>query len=281
MKKYLLALLMTFNTPACFGSGFFPENHWQIPEDASFRSDITEEEFNEVIDEVKDIYSPRIARHLGKLTVSRQWKNATVNAYAMRIGPVYLVTMFGGLARHPSITRDGLSLVMCHEVGHHIGGAPKGGIGRGWSSVEGQSDYFASLKCLREVFKNSDNILMIEKMKVPSLVKNSCDDVYKTAGESAMCQRIAMAGLSVSNLFADLKKENPASFDTPDQRVVEETYNRHPHFQCRLDTFFQGALCDRPLEEKLSKKNVSQGTCHAKNGDTWGLRPRCWFAAQQ
>lgn len=277
-----LFFILSFHAKACLenGGGFFPENDWHIPVESSFQGGLTKEEFDQVIDEVSDIYAPRIARRLGKLIVSRQWGNTLVNAFASRLGPIYSVTMTGGLARHPEITRDGFALVMCHEIGHHIGGAPKGGFMRGWSSVEGQSDYFASLKCLRELFKKDDNVALISSHKVPAIVKEACEDIYKIEEEAAVCQRIALAGQSVSDLFAALKKEGPARFETPSTQVVSETDRKHPHFQCRLDTFFQGALCDRPLEEKLSQRNPYKGICDVKNGDKLGLRPSCWFKSE-
>jgi Zn-dependent protease with chaperone function len=54
--------------------------------------------------------------------------------------------MFGGLARDPLVTKDGFSAVICHEIGHHIAGAPRKGFS--WASNEGQADYFATTKCL-------------------------------------------------------------------------------------------------------------------------------------
>jgi hypothetical protein len=33
--------------------------------------------------------------------------------------------MFGGLARHELVTDDGFMMVVCHETGHHLGGAPR------------------------------------------------------------------------------------------------------------------------------------------------------------
>lgn len=284
MKKLLLATLLglTMNALACSEDGtggFFPENDWNIPE--NFQGGLSEEQFNKVIDHYVAIYAPKIEELGGKLNVSRGWKNGTVNASAQRLGKVYQVNMFGGLARHPEITEDGFALVLCHEIGHHIGGAPKVGGLRGmlmkWASNEGQSDYFASLKCLREGFKADDNQAIVSEMNIPALVKNSCESVYANADDSAMCQRIAMAGASVSNLFAAMRNDVPASFETPSKAVVKKTDHNHPHFQCRLDTYFQGALCDRPLDEALSQKDAVTGTCHQVNGDKIGTRPLCWY----
>ena len=282
MKRLFFAALISLNALACTEDGtggFFPENDWSIPE--SFQGGLSQEQFNKVIDQYEAIYAPKIKEDGGVLSVDRGWSNGTVNASAQRFGSTYKVNMYGGLARHPEITEDGFALVLCHEIGHHIGGAPKVGGFRGmlmkWASNEGQSDYFASLKCLREGMKNEDNQAVVANMNVPALVKNNCDSVYANADESAMCQRIAMAGASVSNLFAAMSKKDQAKFETPSKDVVRKTDDAHPHFQCRLDTYFQGALFDRPLDEALSQKDATTGTCHPSNGDKVGLRPLCWY----
>ena len=86
---------------------------------------MTEERFNSVIDKVENIYKPVIDGMGAKLSIIRKWDDGTVNAYAQRSGKTWKVSMFGGLARHEAITDDGFALVVCHEIGHHIGGAPK------------------------------------------------------------------------------------------------------------------------------------------------------------
>ena len=86
---------------------------------------MTQETFNAVIDSVETIYAPIVAEYGGRLKVERKWDDGTANAYAQRSGSTYKVSMFGGLARHETITPDGFALVVCHEIGHHIGGAPK------------------------------------------------------------------------------------------------------------------------------------------------------------
>lgn len=282
MKILLIALLVTFNAFACSedgSGGFFPENDWSIPE--SFQGGLSEDQFNKVIDQYFALYAPRISELGGELKVSRGWKNSKVNASAQRFGSTYQVNMYGGLARHPEITEDGFALVLCHEIGHHIGGAPKIGGLRGmimkWASNEGQSDYFASLKCLREGMKGQDNQAHIAKLSIPAVVKTQCDNVYPNSDDSALCQRISMAGSSVSNLFAAMRKKEMAKFETPSKEVARKTDDNHPHYQCRLDTYFQGALCDRPLDEALSQEDAVVGTCDIANGDKIGLRPVCWY----
>lgn len=260
--------------------GFLPENDLYIPAGMkSINTGITESQFNEAIDKVEKIYAPIVSNMGGKLSIERKWTDGTVNAYAQQSGSQWKVAMFGGLARHKTITKDGMSLVVCHELGHHIGGAPKKLNGMsGWASNEGQADYFSSLKCLRKAFLNDNNIAIVAAMTVPKALVDGCTKTYKSDKEdTALCVRIGMAGKSVANLFSELSKLPETKFETPDTKVVSTTDDNHPKAQCRLDTYFQGAMCDKSFNEDVSQKDEVKGTCHPSLGDKIGTRPLCWF----
>ncbi len=269
--------------------GFLPENDLYIPAGMKgINGGITEAQFNSAIDKVEAIYAPIISNLGAKLEIDRKWDDGTVNAYAQQSGKTWKVAMFGGLARHETITEDGMSLVVCHEIGHHIGGAPKkggsaGGWGGGagastWASNEGQADYFATLKCLRKSFLNDDNIAIVSTMTVPKALTDACKKSSKNDKEdNALCIRTSMAGKSVADLFSALSKLPLAKFDTPDAKVVTKTDDNHPKAQCRLDTYFQGSLCEIGMNEDVSQKEEVKGTCHGSLGHKVGLRPLCWF----
>ena len=106
-------------------SGIVEKNDLNIPVGTKNSGGITEQEFNDAIDKVEAIYSPIISAKGKTLQVERKWDDGTVNAYAQQVGNTWKVSMFGGLARHETITSDGFTLVVCHEVGHHLGGLPK------------------------------------------------------------------------------------------------------------------------------------------------------------
>lgn len=285
MKKLSLGLLMTTiiaSQPvlACTkdgSQGFLPENKMYIPVDAKGINSISEAQFNAVIDQVEAIYRPIISTYGGELEVVRKWSDGTVNAYAEQDGKAWKVSMFGGLARHKAITADGFALVVCHELGHHIGGVPRYGSDD-WASNEGQSDYFATTKCLRRVWESENNAAIISKLKVPKFLKESCQKSWSSDSDRAICIRGSMAGDSVARLFAALSwsSKNP-KFDTPDKKEVSATSDSHPATQCRLDTYFQGALCEVPHLTEIGQQDEVSGACHGSLGMTSGLRPRCWF----
>lgn len=276
----LVSLVMSQPVLACTkdaSEGFLPKNSLNISVDDKEAAGITEAQFNRVIDQVEGIYAPIISEYGGTLQVVRKWKDGTVNAYAQQYGTNWSVSMFGGLARHKTITPDGFSLVVCHEIGHHIGGAPKY-MDEDWASNEGQADYFATLKCLRRVWQSEDNVAAMKGIDVPQFLKDSCTKQWHNKVDQALCIRGAMAGDSVAKLFAALSNQRkPAQFDTPDLDEVVMTDDAHPATQCRLDTYFQGALCEKSFNEEIGQTEEVAGTCHGSTGQSLGLRPRCWF----
>ncbi len=277
----IVALLVTNSAITCdeLGlSGFMPENDLHISVDNKFRSDMTEERFNEIIDKVDQHYAPIVKNLGGKLKWNRKWTDGTVNASAQRFLSTYVVNMYGGLARHELVTDDAFAMVVCHELGHHLGGAPKtGGIFLKWASNEGQSDYFASLKCMRRVFESENNQKIVAKMNIPAIVTTKCQQNYTQDNEVALCERIAMAGQSLAKLLGSLRGTTNLQFDTPDENVVSSMFNAHPAAQCRLDTYFQGAICDKRISDELDNKDPLAGTCNRSQGYNDGVRPLCWF----
>lgn len=270
--------------------GFLPENNFYIPVSKN-AAGMTEAQFNAAIDRVTAIYEPIVSNMGASLVTEKKWSDGTVNAYAQQSGKTWKISMFGGLARHETITEDGFSLVVCHEIGHHIGGAPKkggavsgggwwggGASASSWASNEGQADYFATLKCLRKTFLNDDNITIARNLNAPQSLVDACNKSNKNDKvDSALCVRLGMAGKSVSDLFSVLGKLPATKFETPDSRIAAKTDDNHPKAQCRLDTYFQGALCDISFNEDVSQTDEVKGTCHPKLGHKIGTRPLCWF----
>lgn len=257
-------------------SGFMPKNNLYIPTNSFLANDMSEEKFNSIIGRVINFYAPIIKEKGGVFSAVNRWDDGTVNAYAFQSGNRWVINMFGGLARHPLVTEDGLMLVACHETGHHLGGAPKYAE-IFWSTNEGQADYFAALKCMRRVLENDDNITAISKMQIDQEVIDKCELVYKAANEVALCKRIAMAGKSVAQLVSSIGDNSKIAFNTPDKKVTKETEDWHPDPQCRLDTFFSASLCDKSASEEVSETDPVPGTCVKKDGYTIGVRPLCWY----
>jgi hypothetical protein len=71
------------------------------------------------------------------------WESTTINAQAWRLGSRRYVRVYGGLVRHPALSKYGLSLSLAHETGHHLGGAPYDPA-LPHSSSQMQADYWAA-----------------------------------------------------------------------------------------------------------------------------------------
>jgi hypothetical protein len=284
MKNKMLfsaAVIMSLSLSSSFAcdihgnTGFMPKNNRWISKEDKETNGMTQEKFNAIIERVEAVYKPIVAAKGGNYIVVRNWDDGTVNAYADRNDGNWNVNMFGGLARSPEVTDDGFMLVVCHETGHHLGGAPR--YSGNWAANEGQADYFGTLKCMRRVLGNDDNVSIVSKMNIDQEVKDKCQLVYKSDSEVALCERIAMAGKSLALLLADLGGSGSVAFTTPDKSVVKKTFDAHPQAQCRLDTYFQGGLCDKSVDEENSATDPKPGTCVKSEGFTVGTRPLCWY----
>ncbi len=279
----LASMMMASSAFACSEdgtSGIVPENRMRIPVNAKRNGGINKEQFEKAIDDVEHVYAPIVSQMGGTLKIIRNWEDPTVNAYAQRVGSEWRVSMFGGLARHETITQDGMSLVVCHEIGHHIGGAPRkvSPWSNPWASNEGQSDYWATAKCLRRVWNNENNAEVIKTMKIPAALASACGQQRRFRRDDvSLCIRAGMAGYSVAKLFQALGRDVEPKFETPDTKVVTATNDSHPATQCRLDTYFQGSVCEVSFNEDVDSADEVRGTCHPSLGHKKGLRPLCWF----
>ena len=284
MKNFcILFMLVSFNLHA----SFLPKNALNIPVNKLNPTGISKEQFELVINKVHATYSSLVEAKGARLIINQKWDNNTVNASAARDlsrGTDWFISMYGGLARHPQMTEDAFLVVVCHELGHHLGGYPKKTqafqVDRKWSSVEGQSDYFASLKCLKKVFEKEDNEAALANKAIPKEVSEQCGISYPNQNEKLICIRSAIAGFEISKFLEVLTEtKKPVSFSTPDKKKVFKIGKDHNGAQCRLDTFFQGSLCDVDADTELSKDEAHTGACTKKNGNSSGLRPRCWMTA--
>ena len=258
--------------------GFLPENNLRVPVSVMQVGGLTKSEFDGVLDQIQKFYGPIIGAKGGKLQINREWEDDTVNASAIQYGNTWVINMYGGLARYPTVSADGFALVACHEIGHHLGGAPKiSGWSGSWATNEGGADYFASIRCMRLMFTDNENLAFVKTTDIDPVLRNTCETTYNNQADENLCMRVGMAGMNVTNLFKALKNETvQPQFNTPDPSVVGETDDSHPASQCRLDTYYQGGLCVTNVNDELSDSDYHVGTCTARS-HTIGLRPRCWF----
>jgi hypothetical protein len=279
-----------------------PSHRWMMPPNslhmldrADQASNITEEQFHQIVNDTMKIWVPIAAARGIKLVVDADWSDSTVNASAQQMGKTWQVNMYGGLARRPEVTPDGFALVVCHELGHHFAGYAFYD-NRGWASTEGESDYFATNVCAKQIwardFRGNESWRRVRN--IPPSVATKCAQAWpNNFNAQGWCVRAAGAGYSLAHLLSALGGDKAPNFDTPDPTVVKQTVGSHPNGQCRLDTYWAGALCTKTFDinvipgkdhpkgqnSKEAEMDSMRMTCYAKEGFTMGTRPSCWFKA--
>jgi len=289
MTFLALAALML---PAAAQAQFAPKNDWAKYDKLNKKdANITEAMFTKISNDMINTFAPFAALHGGTLTVVADWNDATVNSSADEQGSSWVVNTYGGLARRDEITPDGFKAVICHELGHHLGGFAFYGD-TDWAAAEGQADYFATSVCLPFIWTSEKDVNATFRTSVPKNMQKACDAKYSDTDRQNLCYRIAVAGQGLANLLAALGGDGVPSIDTADTSTVTTTNVDHPASQCRLDTYFSGGLCDATFDFKvIPGRNANGGqttkaaqdeaakySCLGTGAFQTGERPRCWFA---
>lgn len=243
-------------------------------------SNITKKEFNKIIDSVKKVYGPIFKSHRMNFRIESQWDDKQVNAFAGTRGTDRYILLYGGYARHKLMSKDAYLSVVCHEIGHHLGGFPKKNANT-WSSSEGQADYFSTLKCMKEVLRdNDDNKEIALNLDLPDEVKKQCRFQFPSADDYYVCLRSSKAAEIHGKVIEDIDSKgslDSVSLMSPSNLVVQSSNLKHPDAQCRIDTKYQGALCNVSTKISLDDYDETVGTCTFNNFNILGNRPACWF----
>lgn len=297
------------------GCGMFPPNKLRFPVRSNGKH-MTRPQFRKILDASEAVYQP-IFKALGmKFYIDDLWFNDEVNACASiglpcsktlkRPSPfgrangsanppravvprrddpameIRFVEIYGGLGRHPDMTPEGLMLVICHEIGHHLAGYPRYDQNQDPMATEGQSDYFATAKCARSIYeqmspKTHQNWAWANKNRIPKEVLKPCTTNFPATSENAIyCARSSLGGLALATTLASLGTPSAAlSFTQKDPTVVTETFESHPQAQCRLDTYVAGALCPVHHDIPFGFSSPVEGACtDPRQGAS---RPKCWY----
>lgn len=264
-----------------------PDNDLYLQDRFDRASSVTEDEFEAIIARARSIYATHVTGNGGRLEIKGRWDDSTVNASATQFFGTWTVNMYGGLARRPEVTPDGFTLVLCHELGHHMAGFP---FASNWAANEGQADYFATNHCAQLFWGDEPEQNAAAAASVHPLAKAKCDESWSTQAAQNLCYRTMNASQSLANLLAALK-EQTVDFATPDSSEVRSTDNGHPDAQCRLDTYAAGAVCTaeydaavipgkrngRGRNDRSAEEQAASFSCTARDQYETGLRPRCWF----
>ncbi len=301
MKSFVLKLV--------FGLGFlfqFSSAHAKFIDDKDIvmsemslgPAQISESDFNQIIQKIQSAFTADVARFGGNLAIKGDWKNEKPNAYANQLFGAWNIQITGGLARRPELTTDGMSLILCHEMGHHLGGfayiKQVNPIQAKGIAAEGQADYFATQHCSRVIWGSESQENAAFRKTASTEILDSCNSVWTDTPSQDLCYRTLVATESVIKTMAGIKNKPMAHFSTPDQSQVTTTFTDHPDTQCRMDTSYQGALCAAAFNPNIipgktvasgpfsadAEKEAAAVSCTHYSNYKIGLRPACWFKAQ-
>lgn len=151
----------------------------------------------------------------------------------------FIITITGELARQKMINQPALGIIICHEIGHILGGYPKQtSFHQSWSSVEGQADYFATNTCMKNINMIfwQDNLYNFDQEII-----QKCEYHYQNLVDFIGCLRTASGIISLQNYFNSKSLLfKPISLHNKDTHQVNKTLQKYPSNQCRIDTFWAG-----------------------------------------
>jgi len=235
---------------------------------------ISRHTYHTVLNVTENIYGKIFAQQKKHLQISRNWENDELRASAWhqedRRGIIAELRIPGGIARHPLVNADAFTLIVCHEIGHHLAGEPK--IWR--YSVEGQADYFGASECLRRILPKLPENYTLRHRMVPNIVTERCQQNYITEQERTICIRTIMAGYRLAKFLAKKEALKEPHLNQAEQHIVKQTNYRVPSPQCRLDTYIAAALC------QVERQDKQNWLCVKGKHSLEMIRPACWFSSK-
>lgn len=226
MKRLLSYLVLTITlvtAKALLAEVFY------LPPDAVNVGPVTQQQADQVVWKLFNIFYRDVYQKMGwPLVLENRWQDPYFGASAIKDlnGRYISVFIRGGFIRVPEMTENILALVLCHELGHVLGGEPYQTLpGSEWTSTEGQSDFFAASLCLPKYFQTK---------------------AHGTLSPAELRKKILESSLAAVLLFQkySFQQEKPVSLEQVAPEVARELVrNVYPSSQCRLDTFKAGANC--------------------------------------
>jgi hypothetical protein len=182
-------------------------------------TELNEVNFYTVPVKILGIFQNEIKNLNYPVSLEANWQSPYFGAGVSLYENSFHLMILGGTARMKEMTLDGYAAIVCHEVGHLLGGDPKQTItGSDWASAEGQADHFSAAICLGKYF-NSLGVV----------------------DSNSINKRIEKAGFDFINLATKIEtdpKRKKFQRALVSMRAVDHTIiNQYPSTQCRYETY--------------------------------------------
>ena len=171
------------------------------------------------------------------------------------------ITVNQGLIDDPSMTKDGLALILCHEVGHNVELARfalGGELRYAFSHLE--QDYFAVHACLFPYFTSSAKVLpgiVTEPEVIPRTLFTRCQS-FNTDDGIRDCLRAIRASQKLSDALYDYFERSHFPTKFPRPSLSREWMGPRDELQARLVNFINGIFGELPFVEKSTQSNSAQ-----------------------
>ncbi len=118
-------------------------------------SAVSQVDFYMIPAQIISLFAAEIKQIGYPVLLDASWESPYFGAGVSFYNDQFRLMILGGTTRVKGMSLDAYAAIVCHEIGHIIGGAPFQTIaGAEWSSAEGQSDFFAASVCLPRYFKS-------------------------------------------------------------------------------------------------------------------------------
>lgn len=198
MKGFILVFFLFLQEAqaACLSGSLVPSLHKNL--DVRYAEDVVLD-FEQVIrEDLPSQYS---------LVINLEPLNPRINAEIKKEDDHLRINLMGGILGHERMNDEALKLLLCHEIGHFLGGPPYKSR-TGWSSTEGQADYYSAFFCARK-FSFTDEAFI-------------------------------EAALALTSIYAGVTMSQSPRLETCEETRVGRTNYGYPSVQCRLDTLIAG-----------------------------------------
>lgn len=242
MKLTIILWLLIFYLPNAFSFAKTKTNFEQL--NADFLSFFNDYKPNDIIIQIHSNWEINFpAASTERSTDYEITKNKRPIEWDISILSGYFRDIDGGFDVH--------LLVLCHEMAHHLGGAPykvdDNGVIR-WASMEAQSDYWAAKTCMPNFLKKFPKYLKQRTQIHPEIDRECSREYYTWFNNFKYCLFTSQAALQLAKIHDNNRSPSEpiteaVNPETPEALIATQMdRNSYPSNQCRFDTSFAAAL---------------------------------------